>query len=362
MTVQRVLNVVGARPNLIKIAPIVQALSEAGLEQTLVHTGQHYDHKMSRIFFEELGLPEPDVYLGVGSGSHATQTAHIMTGLEQTILKLSPDLVLVVGDVNSTLAGALVASKLQIAIAHVEAGLRSYNRSMPEEINRIVTDALSDYLFTTERDAASNLLQEGIHPGKIHFVGNVMVDSLLAHRQKALELDVLSEFGLAPRGYTLLTLHRPNNVDSSEALRSLLEAMVRVSTRTPIIFPVHPRTQARIKDFGLGHLLESARVVICDPLGYLPFINLMSNASFVMTDSGGVQEETTVLGVPCLTLRPETERPITVTEGTNTIVGDDRALLADEIEKILIGGGKQGRIPELWDGKAAQRIVGVLCA
>ncbi len=360
MTIDHILHVVGARPNLVKIAPIMRRMTDVNLRQTLVHTGQHYDYQMSQVFFEELSLPQPDVYLGVGSASHAVQTARAMMGLEETISQRKPDLVVVVGDVNSTLAAALVASKLLIPVAHIESGLRSNNRRMPEEINRIVTDAISHYLFTTERDANANLEREGIDPKRVHFVGNVMVDSLIEHRERALRLDVLSEHGLLAGQYALLTLHRPDNVDFRESLTGLLTAIGQVARVLPVLFPVHPRTQARIEEFGLGRLVRVPGFTVCPSLGYLPFLGLMARSAFVMTDSGGIQEETTALGIPCLTLRPETERPITVTEGTNTIIGSDAGLLLGEAGNILRGAGKKGRVPELWDGRAAYRIVDVV--
>jgi UDP-N-acetylglucosamine 2-epimerase (non-hydrolysing) len=316
---------------------------------------------MSQVFFDDLGLPKPDVYLCVGSASHAVQTAQIMVAFEKVLSKHEPDLVLVVGDVNSTLACTLVASKLHIPVAHVEAGLRSFNRRMPEEINRIVTDALSDYLFTTERQANQNLKCEGIALSKIHFVGNVMIDTLLSHRERALQLDVLGQFELSPRQYALVTVHRPTNVDEKEVLAALLRALGQLSEQIPVLFPIHLRTQKRIEEFGLKDLLSYyPDLVHCHPLGYLPFLNAMANAKFVVTDSGGIQEETTVLRIPCLTLRAETERPVTVTQGSNLVIGNDPERLLAESEKILNGQNKVGRVPERWDGNAARRIVEVL--
>jgi UDP-N-acetylglucosamine 2-epimerase (non-hydrolysing) len=345
-----------------KVAPIIDAMSSLdGFDQVLVHTGQHYDEQMSQVFFEDLGLPRPDAYLGVGSASHAVQTGMIMAGFEEVLLEREPDLVVVVGDVNSTLACTLVAAKLCVPVAHVEAGLRSFNRRMPEEINRVVTDALSRYLFTTERQANENLRREGIPADRVHFVGNVMVDTLLKHRERALEAEILSEFGLTSKEYALLTLHRPANVDDRATLESLIRTLGELSERVPILFPVHPRTRERVRESGLEDLLHSCPdLVLSRPLGYLAFLNAMANARFVMTDSGGIQEETTVLGIPCLTLRAETERPVTVTEGTNLVIGNHPERILAESERILSGEGKTGRVPEGWDGNAARRIVRIL--
>ncbi len=358
----RVLNVVGARPNLMKIAPLVEEIRRyPDIQQTLLHTGQHYDDKMSRIFFDELGIPTPDIYLGVGSGSHAEQTARVMVAFEEVLLEKRPDLVIVVGDVNSTLACAITAAKLWVPVAHVEAGLRSGDRRMPEEINRIVTDALSDFLFTTSRDADRNLLREGIAAEKIYFVGNVMIDTLLKHRERAESLGTPSRFGLKPNEYVLLTLHRPSNVDIPETFSGILDALETIQHDLPVLFPAHPRTVKRIAEFGFENRLKNAPGLrIVDPLGYLEFLDLMIHARLVLTDSGGIQEETTILGVPCLTLRENTERPITITEGTNTLVGTDPARIVSETHRILAGEGKAGRIPELWDGRAAERIVKAL--
>lgn len=359
MSKRKVLLVVGARPNLMKAAPLMEAMSATThLQPFLLHTGQHYDANMSQVFFDELGLPKPDCYLGIGSGSHAKQTAQVMVAFEPALIEQQPDLVMVVGDVNSTLACTLVASKLHVPVAHVEAGLRSFNRHMPEEINRIVTDALSDYLFTTDRQANENLRREGVASEKIYFVGNVMIDTLLKHRQRALGLDILDRFKLVPGHYAVLTLHRPDNVDRLAVLHDLLEAVGRLSRRLPVIFPVHPRTRQRIQTFGLDSLLDGYPDLVChEPLGYLELLCLMAQAKLVLTDSGGIQEETTVLGIPCLTLRAETERPVTVTEGTNVLIGADTERLFAETQRILDGRGKSGRLPELWDGHAAQRII-----
>lgn len=358
----KVVHVVGARPNFMKVAPIIRALEAYHeFEQLLVHTGQHYDAQMSQIFFAQLNIPAPDIHLNVGSGSHAVQTAQVMIAFEQVLLEYKPDVVLVVGDVNSTLACTLTAVKLQIPVVHVEAGLRSYNRAMPEEINRIVTDAFSALLFTTERSAADNLHREGIEPDRIHFVGNVMIDTLLANLHQAQQLEILPQFNLLPQKYALLTLHRPANVDDPKAFAALLRTLGQVSQEIPILFPCHPRTRKRIEEFNLAPLLsEYPQIQVCEPLGYLPFLHVMANARLVFTDSGGIQEETTALGIPCLTLREETERPITVTEGSNVIVGTDADYIHQEVQSILSGKGKDGRIPDKWDGHAAQRIASTL--
>jgi UDP-N-acetylglucosamine 2-epimerase (non-hydrolysing) len=358
----KVINVVGARPNLIKIAPLIEEMQRHGAVQPLLlHTGQHYDDRMSQIFFEQLGIPVPDIFLGVGSGSHAAQTARVMIGFEQVLLAQRPDGVVVVGDVNSTLACALTAAKLDIPVAHVEAGLRSFDRTMPEEINRIVTDALSALLFTTSRDADENLLREGIPAEKIFFTGNVIIDTLHKQRAQAERLNTSAEFGLKPHGYALLTLHRPSNVDDAATLAAILHAVDTIRHDIPVLFPVHPRTAQRLHQFGLAdRLAATPGVRLIEPQGYLPFLDLMSHARLVLTDSGGVQEETTILGVPCLTLRENTERPVTISEGTNRLVGSDPQRIVAESRAILAGGGKQGRIPELWDGHAARRIVAIL--
>lgn len=357
MPVLNVINVVGARPNFMKVAPIVRAMEADGrFAPRLVHTGQHYDRTMSRVFFDELALPAPDLHLGVGSASHAVQTARILIAFEQVLLEERPDLVLVVGDVNSTLACALAAVKLKVPVAHVEAGLRSRNFAMPEEMNRLLTDRISAYLFTPSRDADANLAAEGHDPARIHRVGNVMIDTLLEHRREAeIRSQVLENLRLSAGGYAILTLHRPETVDQPPRLSAALEAVARVASQIPIIYPVHPRTRRSLESAALHPDLR-----LLDPLGYLDFLKLMSHARFVLTDSGGIQEETTVLGVPCLTLREETERPITVEEGTNTVVGLDADRIAGESETIMRGEGKQGRVPELWDGRAAERIVRVL--
>ena len=358
----QILNVVGARPNLMKMAPLMAAMAcEADIEQTLLHTGQHYDEKMSQIFFDELRLPQPDVYLGVGSGSHAEQTAQVMIEFEKVLLAERPKIVVVVGDVNSTLACSIVAAKAWIPVAHVEAGLRSFDRRMPEEINRIVTDALSDILFTTSRDANENLRREGIPPEKIFFVGNVMIDTLMKHRARAAQLQTAARFGLQSGQYGLLTLHRPSNVDVPEVFAGLLDALTRIQHDLPVLFPAHPRTVKRIAQFGFADRLKAApELHVVEPLGYLEFLDLMIHARMVLTDSGGIQEETTILGVPCLTMRENTERPVTVTEGTNILVGTDPGRIIAEAQGILTGKDREWRVPELWDGRAAERIVTVL--
>ncbi|MCU0766270.1 MAG: UDP-N-acetylglucosamine 2-epimerase (non-hydrolyzing) [Gammaproteobacteria bacterium] len=364
----RVLCVVGARPNFMKIAPIIRALAaRRGLVPLLVHTGQHYDQAMKDAFFDQLGIPEPDVDLGVGSGSHAVQTAEIMRRFEPELERLAPDVVLVVGDVNSTIACSLVAAKREVPVVHVEAGLRSFDRSMPEEINRVLTDQIADLLFTSEPDGERNLRREGVDPARIHFVGNVMIDTLFYNRERADSparvlggLPQAAVFLDSPTGYGVVTMHRPSNVDSAATLRPLLGALREIAEQVPLVFPLHPRTRARIDGFGLRSLVDTPRIALTEPLGYLQLLGLMASARLVLTDSGGLQEETTALGVPCLTLRENTERPITVECGTNTVVGTDPARVLDATADILATGGKRGRVPELWDGHAAERIANVL--
>src|SRR3989454_7398381 len=348
----KVLNVVGARPNFMKMAPIVEEMKEVrDLTSILLHTGQHYDDGMSDVFFRDLGIPIPDVYLDVGSGTHAEQTARIMLEFEKVCFREKPDLVVVVGDVNSTMACAIVAAKLLIPVAHVEAGLRSFDRTMPEEINRLVTDALAELLFTTSRDADENLKREGAEPSKIHFVGNVMIDTLLKHRAKAEALHMDK-----PKQYALVTLHRPSNVDDPKVLGPILEALEQISKTMPVLFPIHPRTAKRVSEFGLS--LNGIRTM--EPLGYLELLNLESTATVVVYDSGGLQEETTILGVPCLTLRHNTERPVTITHGTNIMVGPDKDRILDAFRRIMNGDWKPSGPPELWDGHAASRIVRII--
>lgn len=391
----KILIVVGARPNFMKAAPLVFAIrdhnnraeSAEKIDCLLVHTGQHYDEAMSGSFFSDLSLPQPNILLGVGSGSHAVQTAEIMRRFEGVLLQEKPDVVVVVGDVNSTVACALVASKIALdskgtrpLIAHVEAGLRSFDSAMPEEINRVMTDHLSDLLFVTEESGVKNLVREGIAPEKIHFAGNTMIDSLLASKEKAEKSPILDQFGLRQGGthssgvgrYVLLTLHRPSNVDNRETFLSILEGLEELSNSSPILFSAHPRTRKRITEFGLEHFfcdltegqsgepgMHTPGIHLLDPLGYLDFLCLMKHAALVVTDSGGIQEETTCLMVPCVTVRENTERPVTVTHGTNTIAGTK----ADNIRRAIreqLGGRKQSAIPEKWDGKAAHRIMQVL--
>jgi UDP-N-acetylglucosamine 2-epimerase (non-hydrolysing) len=352
-----------------KIAAVMTALGSPPdpLPTRLVHTGQHYDAEMDKAFFEQLNIREPDVHLGVGSASHAVQTAEIIRRFEPVIDTEQPAAVLVVGDVNSTIACALVAVKKSVPTIHVEACLRSCYRSMPEEINRILTDQIADLLFTTERAARDNLVREGVSEERIHFVGNVMIDTLRRHLSQVMPIgQVFNEapdpdiFLSAASGYALLTLHRPSNVDDPIVLRRLLHTLRRISDRLPIVFPVHPRTGARIKASKLQGLLDTSRILQTAPLGYLETLGLMSKARLVLTDSGGIQEETTVLGVPCLTLRENTERPCTVEQGTNTVVGNDPARILAAVSDVIETGGKRGRIPELWDGRAALRIKAVL--
>ncbi len=343
-----ILHVVGARPNFMKAAPVFRAVRETGIRQRLVHTGQHYDVNMSDVFFEQLEMPKPDVNLAVGSDTQARQTAQIMVGLESVVQEHRPDLLLVYGDVNSTVAATLVGSKLGIRVAHIEAGLRSFDRSMPEEINRLVTDQLSDMLFTPSADADRNLAREGVASERIHMVGNVMIDTLVRLLPRASETN---GNGL-PRQYALLTLHRPGNVDNAAALRAILDSLVSVSKDLPIVFPVHPRTRQRVSDFQI----VTSGIQLSDPLSYLEFLRLQRQATVVLTDSGGIQEETTYLGIPCLTLRSNTERPITIEIGTNTLVGNDLLKLRTEMTEILNGRAKKGAIPPLWDGRSGERI------
>ena len=354
--------VVGARPNFMKIAPIVEAMGEAPtLTPFLIHTGQHYDAAMSKVFFDDLGLPRPDLYLGVGSDSHTRQTARIMTAFEDLIEEHGPDYILVVGDVNSTLAASLVAAKMRVRLGHVESGLRSNDRDMPEEVNRLVTDVLADDLFTSCADAAPNLVREGVAADRIHFVGNVMIDSLVSHREQARGSGVLERLGLEPRGYTLVTLHRPSNVDVAETFRGILGALGELSREKPVVFPIHPRTRKRVAEFDLADEVQRfPELRLAEPQGYLDFLKLMDNAALVATDSGGIQEETTYLGVPCLTLRLNTERPVTITEGTNELVGVNPERILEAGRRALTGKAKRGTIPELWDGRSSRRIIEVL--
>jgi UDP-N-acetylglucosamine 2-epimerase (non-hydrolysing) len=357
----RVTCIVGARPNFMKVAPILHAMRHrADMTARLVHTGQHYDARMSALFFEELGLPEPDAYLGVGSGSHAVQTAKVMQLFDADLDAHPADVVLVVGDVNSTLACALVAAKRGIAVAHVEAGLRSRDRRMPEEVNRVLTDQISDFLFTSERTAADNLAAEGIEAARVHFVGNVMIDTLLQHRPAAAARPILTELGVQARSYALVTLHRPSNVDTLDAATNTVAALEAVTARLPAVVPFHPRTLARLREFDLlDRVTRLPGLIVIEPQGYLDFLCLMDNAALVFTDSGGIQEETTALGVPCLTFRDSTERPITVTDGTNVLLGTEAGAVAAAVDAALRGRAG-ARVPELWDGRAAERIVEII--
>jgi len=355
-----ILHVVGARPNFMKAAPVMSALAaRGGTRQTLVHTGQHYDANMSRVFFRELSLPTPDVNLEVGSGSHVAQTAEIMRRFEPAVLQNDPDLVLVYGDVNSTLAAALVCAKLAVPVGHVEAGLRSFDRAMPEEMNRLLTDQIADLLFTPSADGDENLQREGVAAKRIHCVGNVMVDTLvrMLPQAQALWSDVRSHLGLGGQ-YGLVTLHRPANVDDSDCLCALVRALVELSDSLPMVFPVHPRTRKRLQKLHLEKVPPGLRLI--SPLGYVQFLALEKHACFVVTDSGGIQEETTFLGVPCLTMRENTERPVTLDQGTNMLVGRDVRLLRENVRRILGGDTKHGRIPELWDGRSGARIAEVI--
>jgi UDP-N-acetylglucosamine 2-epimerase (non-hydrolysing) len=384
----KVIHIVGARPNFMKAAPVIEALThEPAVLQTLVHTGQHYDASMSQVFFDQLGMPRPDYNLEVGSGTHARQTAEIMTRFEEVVLREKTDLLVVYGDVNSTIATALVAVKLGIRVAHVEAGLRSGDRTMPEEINRVLTDAIADILFVSEPSGEANLLREGVVREKIHLVGNSMIDTLLKHQQKAEGTPILKNLGLLRNGgkesasngtpskeqtreFVLLTLHRPSNVDSREGFQPILEAVRDIGRERPVIFPCHPRTRQRIKEFGLDRHFEFAadgakidpnetKIFCTTPLGYLDFVHLMSKADLVLTDSGGVQEETTILGVPCLTLRDNTERPATITHGTNILAGSSRETIIQAHHK-LISSKREPVRPPLWDGMAGKRIATIL--
>ena len=354
-----VLHVVGARPNFMKVAPVLRALdSREGFRSVLVHTGQHYDAHMSDAFFRDLGIRAPDANLAVGSGGHGAQTAGVMAALEPLLVAEIPDLVLVVGDVNSTLAAALTATKLHIPVAHLEAGLRSGDRSMPEEINRLLTDQIADLCLTPSRDADESLAREGIAAERVHFVGNVMIDSLLSHLPRARDLAVPASMGLERGRYVVVTLHRPSNVDQREDLSAILEALEEIASRVPVVFPVHPRTAGRLE----GFRLPLRRVCAVAPMGYLAMLGLLDGAGTVITDSGGIQEETTVLGVPCLTLRDTTERPVTITHGTNRLVPDRSKAAILEAFGEAWGSPTEGRCPELWDGATAERIADVLTA
>ena len=358
----KIVNIVGARPNLMKIAPLMDAYAGCDeIEPLLVHTGQHYDANMSDLFFRQLGIPEPELNLEVGSASHAVQTADVMKAFEPVVLEHRPDVVLVVGDVNSTIACGLVAVKLGVKLVHVEAGLRSFDRGMPEEINRVLTDSISDLLLCSEPSGVENLKREGIADERVHLVGNVMIDTLLRHRAKADESPVLDDLGLDSGSFGVLTLHRPSNVDDPKVLGGLLDAVETMQGELPIVFPAHPRTREKLRGFGLAERIEAmAGLRIIDPIGYLDFLKLVASARIVLTDSGGIQEETTILGVPCLTLRENTERPITVDLGTNRIVGQDPDTIVAAFGDVMSGASVGGEAPPLWDGHAAERIVEIL--
>ena len=355
----KIANIVGARPNFMKVAPIHRRMQRAAeFDPILIHTGQHYDEKMSKTFFVDLEMPEPDVYLGVGSGSHAEQTAAVLVKMEKILIEHKPDLLLVVGDVNSTIAASMAASKLHIPIAHVEAGLRSFDRSMPEEINRLLTDAIADYLFVTEQSGIDNLKAEGVADDKVFFVGNCMIDSLVEHLDKASKLQTLQHYNLTPKSYAVATLHRPSNVDNKEVLENIFSTLDVIQKDMPIIFPIHPRTRKMLANFGLDQRIEAmSNIILTDPLGYLPFLQLMSQSQLIVTDSGGIQEETTFLQIPCLTLRENTERPATVDLGTNQLVGMEPDRILAGYNTAMNSSFEKAVIPPLWDGAASQRII-----
>jgi UDP-N-acetylglucosamine 2-epimerase (non-hydrolysing) len=359
----KILSIVGARPNFMKVAPLHRAFSKhAEIESKIIHTGQHYDSKMSDVFFNQLELPKPDYFLGVGGGSHTQQTAKIMIEFEQVMLTEKPDVVLVVGDVNSTIACAMVAVKEHVPVVHVEAGLRSGDRRMPEEINRIMTDGISDDLFVTESAGMENLKRESIPDEKVHFVGNVMIDSLVYYREKASKLNLLEGLGLESKKYVLVTMHRPSNVDVAEGLKNILAIIRDTASRTKVLFPVHPRTLKNMETHGLLQDLKAIQnVTLMEPQGYLEFLHLMENSELIITDSGGIQEETTYLKVPCITFRASTERPVTVEMGTNYLLSDlNPETVKELVVSILSGNAKQGQTPPLWDGRAAERIAEIL--
>ena len=366
---RRLACIVGARPNFMKIAPILHALTaHENVQPTLIHTGQHYDKALSDVFFEELKINRPDISLGVGSGTHAKQTADVMVAVEQVLIEAAEQgnpfhRMVVVGDVNSTVAAAIAAIKLHIPVAHVEAGLRSFDRDMPEEINRILTDSICDMLLVSEPSGVENLLKEGHSKEKIYLVGNVMIDTLLTQLEQAKQSNILNDLHLKKSEYGVVTLHRPANVDTAEVLGALVEVLLEISTQMPLVFPIHPRTQGRLKEFDLLTKLEDSDNIHCiGPAGYLDFLCLTSNSKVIVTDSGGLQEESTALGIPCLTMRPSTERPITTTEGTSTLIGSDAEMLRSLLNQVIKGDYKKGTCPGLWDGKAAVRIVKILAS
>ena len=356
-----VILVVGARPNFMKIAPLHAELAKRGIPQILLHTGQHYDENMSKVFFDDLGMPEPDIYLGIGSGSHAVQTAKVMVDFEQVCMENEPSMVVVVGDVNSTVACSIVCAKLWIPCAHVEAGLRSFDRQMPEEINRLLTDSICDFLLTPSADGDENLRNEGVAEERIIRVGNIMIDSLFNNLAKSKASSIHADIGLNGKEYGVLTLHRPSNVDDEESFNSIIAGLEHIGAQLPLVFPIHPRTRKQAEKFALLERLEEIpNIVITEPIGYLDFVALTAGAKMVLSDSGGIQEETTALGIPCITLRHNTERPITVTEGTNVVVGNDTSAIISAADEIFQNGGKAGRIPDLWDGNTAGRIADII--
>lgn len=352
--------IAGARPNFVKIAPLIYQLTAEKIEFRLIHTGQHYDYNMSKVFFDDLGIPEPDIYLNVGSASHAVQTAKIMIEFEKVLLKETPSLVIVVGDVNSTVACALTATKLGIKVAHVEAGLRSFDRTMPEEINRILTDQISDYLFVTEKSGIDNLQKEGIDSKKIHFVGNIMIDTLKMNLEKAQKLNYHEKLNLTKNSYALITIHRPSNVDSKEDFIRIIKIINYLSEKMQCIFPIHPRTKKNLKYFELSKELEMENIQLIDPIGYLEFLSLMVNSKMILTDSGGIQEEASFLKIPILTARENTERPITLEKGTNTLIGSDFKKGKEYIDQILLDKYKKGQAIEKWEGKSSGRIIDII--
>lgn len=356
---KKIISVVGARPNFMKVAPLHRAFNQFSIRHLICHTGQHYDEKMSKVFFDDLELPKPDFYLGVGSGSHAEQTAKVMIEFEKVLLVEKPDLVIVVGDVNSTIACSLTAKKLNIKVAHVEAGLRSFDMEMPEEINRILTDRISDYLFVTEKSGLENLKNEGVPDEKVFFVGNVMIDSLVYYQPKVNRSRILDDFQLSTCNYVLVTLHRPSNVDTKESLEKLVNFLNRLGEERKVIFPIHPRTKSNLEKHSIIQSFNQS-VVLTDPIGYIDFQALIKNAELIVTDSGGIQEESTYLGVQCITLRTTTERPITVEVGTNQLIGVDLKKAEEVCLQVLSGNKKEGKIPEKWDGKASTRILKII--
>lgn len=359
----KIVSVVGTRPNFIKLAALIDEIKKhSSIKHVLVHTGQHYDKEMSKLFFDDLKLPRPDVNLGIGSGSYGEQIGNIIIKLEKVLIREKPDLVIAVGDVNSTFAAALVAKQLGIKVAHVEAGLRSFDLAMPEEINRMLTDRVSDFLFTTEESGNRNLIAEGISKNKTFFVGNVMIDTLLKHRERAKQSKILEKLKIKKGRYVVLTLHRPSNVDDKESFENILFILEKIQKRTKIVFPMHPRTKKNIQLFNLNKKIRNMdNLILTEPLGYLDFICLMSNSKFVMTDSGGIQEETTILNVPCITLRNNTERPVTMQQGTNLLVSTNKESIIKKSSQIIDGKIRLNRkIPKFWDGKAAERIVSIL--